>query len=168
MHSPTAKMSRVGRFHVIVDDDAAIHLEAGLAAEFDVGPDAGGDHHEIGVGTSSPSAKRTPSTWPLPSSALGLARRAARACPVCSILRCRYAPPVGIELQFHQRVHQVDDRDVAALHLQAARGFESQQSAADHHGLARPCRRACEQGARVVQSAEGEDVFLVDAVDAAE
>ena len=42
---------------------------------------------------------------------------------------------VGIELPLHQRRHQVHDRDVAALHLQPARGLEAEQPAADDDGL---------------------------------
>ena len=37
------------RLHVVVDDDAALDLEAGRAPELDVRPDAGGHDHEIGV-----------------------------------------------------------------------------------------------------------------------
>ena len=47
---------------------------------------------------------------------------------------------------------QMDDSDLAALHLQAARRFQAQQSAADDHRLCaraaplenrRACRRDC-------------------------
>ena len=39
----------VGRLHVVVDDDAALDGEAGLAPELDVRPDAGRDDDQIGV-----------------------------------------------------------------------------------------------------------------------
>ena len=58
----------------------------------------------------------------------------------------------------------MDDGDVAALHLQAARGFEAEQSAADDDGP-HALSGAREPAARVVEIAEGEDVFLVDALD---
>ena len=42
----------------------------------------------------------------------------------------------GIELALHQGRHQVHDRDVHALRLQAGGGFEAQKAAADDHGIA--------------------------------
>ena len=58
----------------------------------------------------------------------------------------------------------MDDGDVAALQLKAARGFEAQQSAADDDG-ADALSGGVHEAACVVEIAEGEDVFLVDAVD---
>ena len=61
------------------------------------------------------------------------------------LARARYIAARGIELTLHQRVGEMNDGDVAALHLQAARGFEAQQSAADDDSLAaraRPSRAA--------------------------
>ena len=69
-----------------------------------------------------------------------------------------------IELHVHERVHQVDHGDVAALQLKAAGGFEPQQSAADDDG-ADALSGGVYEAAGVVEIAEGEDVFLVDAVD---
>ena len=40
---------RVRSLHVVVDHDAAIHFESGLAAQFRVGADARGDHDEVGL-----------------------------------------------------------------------------------------------------------------------
>ena len=37
------------RAHRVVDDDAALHLEPGLAGEADLGPDPDRDDDEIGV-----------------------------------------------------------------------------------------------------------------------
>ena len=53
---------------------------------------------------------------------------------------------------------------LAALHLQAARGFESQQSAADDDGLRARLGRS-RMRARVVEIAEREDVLLVEIAD---
>ena len=58
----------------------------------------------------------------------------------------------------------MDDGHFAAAHLQSARGFETQQSAADHDRF-QARLRFFEQRARVVQGAEHVDVLLVDAGD---
>ena len=71
-------------------------------------------------------------------------------------------PAVAVELTLHQGVDQMHDADVAAAQLQTTRGFETQQSAADHHRLA-SLARFFEQRARVVQRAEDVHVLLVDA-----
>ena len=63
----------------------------------------------------------------------------------------------GIQLALHQRIHEVNHRDLAAAHLQTARRFQAQQSAADDHRFqtlaallpaAPGCRRACGRRAR--------------------
>ena len=38
----------IGRLHIVVDDDAAIDVEAGLVAELDIRPDARRDHDQVG------------------------------------------------------------------------------------------------------------------------
>ena len=78
--------------------------------------------------------------------------------------RRQVAATRGIELTLHERVHQVHDRHVAALHLEAARRLETEQPAADHDGLgAGP--GAAEQRARVVERAEREHAVLVEPFD---
>ena len=42
----------------------------------------------------------------------------------------------GIELALHQGRHQMHDRDVHALRLEARGGLEPEQAAADDHGIA--------------------------------
>src|SRR5262249_53662199 len=64
-----------------------------------------------------------------------------------------------VELALHQRVHQVDDGDVTALHLQATRRFQPKQAAANHDCLyALAC--ALQEGACIVEIAENVDAFL--------
>ncbi len=41
---------------------------------------------------------------------------------------------MGVELAFHEAVHQMDEGGGGARAGEAARGFQSQQAAADHHG----------------------------------
>ena len=69
-----------------------------------------------------------------------------------------------IELALHERGHQVHDGHAAALHLQTARGFETEQSSANHHGFGLG-PRSPHQLARIVERAEREDAVLVEAFD---
>jgi hypothetical protein len=69
-----------------------------------------------------------------------------------------------IELTLHERVHQMDDRDFASAHLQAASGFQPEEAAADDNRLSARVR-AIDEGARVVEVAENIDTSLVGAFD---
>ena len=71
---------------------------------------------------------------------------------------------VRIELPLHQRRHQVHDGHLAALHLETARGLESEQAAADHDRFGVGPERA-HQLARVVERAEREHAVLVEPLD---
>ena len=57
----------------------------------------------------------------------------------------------------------MDNRYVAALHLQPARRFESEQAAPDHNRFLSWCR-AIEQRTRVVQIAKDEHAFFFHSV----
>ena len=56
------------------------------------------------------------------------------------------------------------DGHVAAAHLEAARGLQAEQAAADHHRF-HARSGALQQVARVVERAEREDVLLVESRD---
>ena len=147
---------------MIVDDDAAVDLQAGLATELDVRADARCDHDQLGVDTRAVRELDR------------LGRRAAadrfgaaseeHADAQGFHPRRQVAPTRGIELTLHEGVHQVHDRDVAALHLEASRRFETEQPAADHDGPGAGSG-AAEQGARVVERAEREHPVLVEPFD---
>ena len=62
-------------------------------------------------------------------------------------------------MAFHERVHQLDDGDVAALDLQAARGFKAKQTAADHDGFD-PFAGTLEQRASVIEIAKNKNAVL--------
>ena len=96
----------------------------------------------------SPSANSTPSTLPLPTIAFVLRPSSTRTPSARSC--CAAARRRGVHLPLHQGVHQVHDRDVAALHLEAARRLEAEQPAADHGRLRAAAGRA--SSARVSSS----------------
>ena len=67
----------------------------------------------------------------------------------------------GVELALHQVAHDVQDHDLHAAQAQAGGGFEAEQAAADHHGLAPRQRGGVEHRSDVVDVAEGDDAFEV-------
>ena len=109
-------------------------VESGLAAELDVRPDAGRDDHQIRVDAFA-VGKLDALDASVAAGSPWCCGPAARESPRLSIFLTQVLAAVGIELPLHQRGHQVDDGDVAALHLQPARRLEAEQAAADHHRL---------------------------------
>ena len=124
-------------------------VQAGAAPELDVRPDARRDHHEIRV---DPLAVGELDAFD-PAVADDRLRAAAEQHANAELLDLapQQAAADGIDLALHQRVHQVDDGDVAALHLEPARGLEPEQAAADHDRL-RAARRPAPSSARVSSS----------------
>ena len=117
--------------HVVVDDDAAIDVQAGGAARSMFGrmPTA---ITTRSAGISRPSASTTPSARSVAEDFLGLAVGEERDAALVEIAAQQLAGG-GVELALHQRRHQVHDRDRHAAPLQALGRFEPQQPAADHH-----------------------------------
>ena len=153
---------RIRRLHAVVDDDAAIDVEAGFIRELDVRADSRGHHDEIGFENRAVVERDT----------LGaiLADDRSRRAPqhhadaeVFHLAR-QVVAAIGIELALHERGHQVHDGHVTSAHLQTPRGFEAKQAAADDHGFDAGMR-ALEQLARVVERPEREHVLLVEAFD---
>ena len=142
----------LGRLHVVVDDDAAIDGEAGLDAR---GRRWAGCRRQPRRRRHRDSCRpRAP--HPPHDRCRGSAvvvRPSRTRMPRSSILPDEVLAAVRIELALHQRRHQVHDRDVAALHLQATRRLEPEQAAADDHGL-RAGPRPPQELARVVQRPE--------------
>ena len=92
----------------------------------------------------------------------GLSRQHHANRPGSSMRRFRYSPPVASSCRSISVSREVNDRHVAAAHLQAARRFQPQQPAADHHGL-QALARLGQQRLGIVQRAENVNVLLVDA-----
>ena len=151
VHSPTAKICGSERLHVVIDDDPAAHFETRAARPSSALGLMPAAITTRSASSSSPEAKRSPSTRPLPNSAAVCCGSSTRM-PRLFDLALQILAAGRIQLALHQRVHQVDDGDFAAAHLQAARGFQAQQSAADDRRFqpwtrfapaARAYRRAC-------------------------
>ena len=128
--------ARIERLQRVVDDDAAVAVQAGGLGERDVGPDADRHHDEVG-------GQRLAGGEPHARDAARLAgderfglrfeaeREALRFERLLQHLRGR-----AVELALHQPRHEVHDRDVHAAQLEAVRRLEPEQPAADHDGVA--------------------------------
>ncbi len=121
----------------------------GLAGQFDIGFDPSRDHHQIGFQFFARSEAQA--VHPAVSEQrLGLFRQHHPYAQALDFA-LQVCAAGGVKLALHQRLHQMHDAHFAAAQLQAARGFQAQQSAADHHGLA-PFVRLFKQRARVIQA----------------
>ena len=76
--------------------------------------------------------------------------------PIFSIAVRRMAPPVAIELRFHQMLAEMDDMHLAAVIQQAARRFEPEQAAADHDRFLAGFACSRDHAVAVVERAEPE------------
>ena len=148
---------RVGRFHVVVDDDGAVDGKARFLAELDVGPDACGDDHQVRFDLLA--------VFEFHAFDVPVAENGGGAFleghPDAELFDA--GAEIGaarwVELAFHQAVHQVDHGYLRALHLQAAGGFEPQQTAADDDGF-EPGAGAFQKRLGVIHVAEAEDAVL--------
>ena len=151
----------IGRLHMVVDDDAAIDVEAGLVAELHIRPDSRRDHDQIGFENLAVLERHA--LCPLITDDRGRRSTEEHADAEIFHLAGEVIAAVRIELAFHQRGHQVHDGHVAAAHLEAARGLQAEQAAADHHRF-HTRSGALQQVPRVVERAEREDVLLVESL----
>ena len=100
------------RAQLVVDEDRAADLEAGGAGEVDVGPDAGGDHDEVGGQLARRRRGSTRSTRPVAGERLGPRAECARRC-AGRAARARAAQAAGrVELLLHQALGEVHDGHV--------------------------------------------------------
>jgi hypothetical protein len=120
--------------HGGVDHDTAVDGDARLLGELHVGADADRHHHQVSrqacavVELDGLDAARA-------HDRLGVGpRQHLDAAGLDGALQQMAGG--GIELALHQGRHQVHDRDVHALSLQAGGSLEAQKSAADDHGIA--------------------------------
>ncbi len=79
--------------------------------------------------------------------------------PSRSTPRRRISPACGVELRVHRDARRGTSVDVADVVLQAARGLQAEQAAADHHG-AFVLAGVPHHGAGVVERAEREDALV--------
>ena len=124
----------VGRAHLVVDDDAALGLEADLLAELDVGLDA--DGHDDEVTGQEGAVLQLDAVDTVFGSADGGGVGLGDDMDAAALeVGAQHAAGGGVELALHERRHQVEHCDFHAGQSEAVGGFEAEQPAADHHGI---------------------------------
>ena len=147
----------IRRLHKVVHHNAAIDLQPRFAPKLHIRTNPRRDDHEICFHAAA-ILECHACRFSIPENCRGIALQQDFHAKTFHF-RLEVTAAREIELALHQRVHQVNNRYVAALHLQTARRFESKQASADHNGfLSRRC--AIKQHARVVQIAKNEHTFL--------
>ncbi len=145
---------RVGGPHGVIHDDAAIAVEACVAGERDVGPDARRHHDEIGLDRAS--VLQLHALHGLVAD--NLFRR--RACQHLDAAPLELAPQEKarrlVELALHQRFHEVDDGHFHTERPEPVRRLEAEQAAADDDGSPAALRRP-DHTAHILDVAEGDD-----------
>src|SRR5581483_458743 len=153
---------RVRGLHEIVDDDSLIDFEPGFARELRIGANAGRDDDELGIDFIAAAEAQT-FDLAVAGEGGGLLRQHHADAEVFDAA-FEVLAASGIELFVHERCAEMDDGDITATNLKAARRFETQQAAADDRDL-QPLARFRHEIARVIESTEDVDVFFIDAGD---
>ena len=147
----------IRRLHVIIHDDAAVHMQSSFAPQLCIGTDSCGNHYEIRLNRFA-VFKGYACCPAIPENGRRIALQQYLHAQAFHF-RFQVTAAREIELPFHQGVHQVNDRHVAALHLQAASGFQSKQPSADDHCFL-PWPGVIKQTARVIEIAKHEHAFF--------
>ncbi len=145
--------ARVVGLHGVVDQHAALAIEAGLLGQFDIGADAHRHHHEVrwnlGAVLEAHGAHLLLAEYGL---GLGLHEEGQ-----AFLLQGTFqqVPRRLVQLTFHEGVHEMHHGHRHAPLLETVGGLQTQQAAADHH---RPPAAACglEHGIDVMDVAEGD------------
>ena len=135
--------ARVERLHRVVDDDAAVAMQAGGLRELDVGPDADRHHDEVAPAASRRPARRTAATRP---DLAGDERLRLRLEPEREALAPRATAAAGrrrVRSSWRSISHGIRCTTVTSMPraLQPVRGLEPEQAAADDDRVACARRR---------------------------
>ena len=122
----------VAGHHVVIDHDAAFHLQPGRFGQRGAGADTHSHDHDIG-GKFAPVLQ--PDRRDMAARTHDLRRIAAGhdGLPAPFQLGLEQIARCLIQLALHQGGHQVDDRDGHPAQRKAVRRLQPQQAAADHH-----------------------------------
>ena len=125
--------ARVVGLHRVVDDDAALAVDAGLLRELDVRADA--DGHDDDVGRHFEAVLEAHAADLVVTEDRGGVRAHQEAQAALLQGLAQHVGRERVELALHQRVEHVHDRDLQALLHQAVGGFETEQAATDDDGV---------------------------------
>ena len=123
--------ARVVGLHGIVDHDAALAMDVALLCQRDVRPYAHGHDHQVGGDLASVRKHHTLH----PVLADDLLSRCTQQKFDTALFQgfLQHLARHGIQLPFHERVHQMHHGHLHALLVQTAGGFQPQEAAADDH-----------------------------------
>src|SRR6266851_2998714 len=152
---------RVAGGQIVTHDDAALDEEARLARQLHVGPDAGGDDHQVAGQIASVFESHAGDSLLAEDLLRVLAQVHVQAQLLEPGLEQRAA--ARVELHLHQVAHQVNDVHLEAMPQEAARGLQSEEPAADDHRLL-AARRIPGDLVAVLERAEDEKPLLGSAV----
>ena len=131
----------VTRAHVIIDDDAASYLEAGLLREFDTRADAYSDHHEVRIDALAALEDHALDTCVRASCGRSVKSHslALKEHPDTEALDCvtQQRTPCCVQLLLHEPGHEVHDRGIHLALGDSARRLKTEESTSDHHGASR-------------------------------
>ena len=131
---------RVAGDHVIIHDDPAFHRQSGRLGQCGCRTDADRHHDDVSSQFATIFQADGGDAVILAHDLRGVAAGHDRLAAPFQFSLQQEARRF-IQLAFHQRGHQVDDRDVHAAQGQAVRRLKPQQTAADNHGAAALFRR---------------------------
>ena len=118
--------------HLVVDHDRALDGQAALAGDFRIGPDAGGEDHQVAF------ERLAILEFESADALVAEDRRGIRAemNPDAHLFNQRLQDRAGggIKLLIHQMRRAMDDVDFETETLQPVRAFKPEQAAADHRG----------------------------------
>ena len=115
------KNVRMGSFHEIVDNDAAIHLQTRFSPELHVRTNPRRDHDNLRFDAVA-ILERNAFDFSVAEDRRGVALQKHLHAETFHF-RLEITAAGQINLPLHQRVHQVNYRHFAPLHLQTSRGF---------------------------------------------
>ena len=153
---------RMRCLHVVIHDNAVVHLEAGFPSQFHIGTDAGGNYDQLRFDAAAIFEGYGFNLAVAEEGGCRVAQQHLNSHPLHLFFEIAAADKV--QLPLHERIHQVHNGHITALHLKSARGFESKQAAANHDSFDSRTR-TLQQGAGVIQIAEDEDVILLNPFD---
>ena len=155
---PDCEDVAVGRLHARIDDNASVDGKPCVSSERHVRTDANRHDDQRGA-NDAVVVERDAFNPALANDRLGISFADNLDAPLLDRLLQEIARG-RIELPLHQGRHNMEDGDIHAAMSKTRCGFQSEQSATDHHRLlARLCGK--QHGVDIVQVAVGNDAWQI-------
>src|SRR5690606_21147057 len=143
----------IGGHHLVIDHDAALHIEPGVDRDARFRPDADGHHHEVG-GIHGAVLQKHGFGAAVAEDGLGLRLAVDLDAPALQLLLEKIACG-GVELALHQMAHEMEYHHLHAARAQGGGSLESQKPAADDDGTRARLFGGGNHGLHIIEVAEG-------------